>query len=256
VDASKIFASVSKFCHERLLQNEEVLSYLTDRRKLRLDIIQEFQVGLFPADLRELFSVLDPKDLRAVGIIKHASKSMFKLQDLVMPIQDVYGNYIALAGRTRLSEEERERRKISKYLNSVYDKSHHLYGLNFAKRTILEKNKVYVVEGYFDVIKPHQHGIKNVVAICGAFLSSRHIALLSRYTNNIVLLLDNEPEAKERANKIVQKKQRDGISLSASNPLPDGIKDVDEFLRKYSAEKLLSLLEVSENYDDIEPIWD
>jgi len=256
VNTGKIFANVSKFCHDRLLKNEDVIAYLTDKRKLSLESIKKFQIGLFPSDLRELFLVINPKDLRAVGIIKHASKSMFKLQDLVMPIQDVYGNIIALAGRTRLPEEKRQKRKISKYINSVYDKSHHLYGLNFAKRSIIKQNKVYVVEGYFDVITPHQHGINNVVAICGAFLSSRHLALLSRYTDNIVLLFDNEPEAKARANKIAEKKRRDGVFLSVENPLPEGIKDVDEFLRIHSAQSFLSLLEAKGSYDNIEPDWD
>ena len=255
MDAENVFFKVSKFCHERLLNDKNVLTYLEDR-KLTIDSIKKFQIGLFPSDLRELFSQFDPKDLRSSGIIRHASKSVFQLQDLIMPIRDVYGHYIALAGRTRLSEVDREKLKIPKYINSVYDKSHHLYGLNFAKHSILKSNKVYVVEGYFDVISPHQHGLNNVVAICGSFLSSRHLALLSRYTNNIVLFFDNEEEALNRCKKIVEKKRRDGINLSVINPLPKGIKDVDEFLRKNTAKSLIALLEAREDYDNIEPRWD
>lgn len=256
MDLEKVFTNVVKYCHKRLFDDKEVMTYLMDKRQLTQETLEQFQVGLFPTDLRELFNLADPKDLRAAGIIKHASKSMFRLQRLVMPVQDVYGNCIALAGRTLLSEEERQKHRIPKYLNSVYDKSHHLFGLNFAKKHIILANRVYVVEGYFDVMMPHQKGFKNIVAICGAFLSSRHLALLSRYTDNIVLLLDNEPEAQERAKKIIEKKQRDGLSLVIGNHLPSNTKDVDEFLRKYSVEDLYSILNNKGSYDNIKPLWD
>jgi DNA primase len=198
------------------------MEHLQQKRGLSLDSITKFQLGLFPQDLRKLFKVADPKELRSAGIIRHASASPFKNQDLVMPIRDIYGNYIALAGRTRLSEKEREEKGIAKYRNSVYKKSHHMFGLNFAKRSILENNVVYIVEGYFDVITPHQHGLENVVATCGAFLTTRHIVLLSRYTTNLVLIMDNEEQAQETARKTIERKGREGINLSFANfkPVP------------------------------------
>lgn len=255
MDFGKIFADVSKYCHDKLLFNKEVLAYLIEDRTLDLDIIKKFQIGLFPKDLRELFAIINPEELRTAGIIKNASKSIFKLQDLVIPIKDVYGNYIAISGRTRVDEHERKKRKIPKYINSVYNKSHHLFGLNFARKAIFKANKVYVVEGYYDVIKSHQKNITNIVAICGVFLSFRHLVLLSRYTDNIILMFDNEPEAQKRANNIIEKRKCEGISLSVINPLPESIKDVDEFLRTNSAENLLLLLEDG-NFNNIKPFWD
>jgi DNA primase len=172
-----------------------------------------------------------------------------------MPISDVYGHAIAMAGRTRLSEQEREKKRLQKYMNSTYDKSCHLFGLNFAKRSILRSNVAYVVEGYFDVIMPHQMGIENVVAVCGAYFSTRHLALLSRYTENIVLLFDNEPVAQERATRIAERKKRDGIMLTAANPLPTGVKDIDQFLKERPRGELLSLLEPTVGYGNIKPLW-
>lgn len=251
------FAKVANFCHQRLLNNKEVMEYVLYKRELTLDSINKFELGLFPQDLRELFELIDPKELRSAGIIKNASASVFKTQDLVMPIKDVYNNYIAMSGRTLLSEQEREKRGIVKYMNSVYKKSHHLFGLNFAKNSILKRNVVYVVEGYFDVIMPHQKGLENVVATCGAFLSIRHVALLSRYTNNIVIVMDNEPEAQEKARRAVEKNHYEGINLTFRNPLQnESAKDVDEYLRTHSVEELNSLLDIEENYADIRPLWD
>lgn len=237
----EIFSKVIKFCHNYLLENEEILGYLTNERKISIESINKFNLGLFPNDLRLLFSEIDPKDLRDAGIIRNASSSVFKIQNLLIPITDVYNEYIALAGRTLLTEEERKKRGIAKYRNSIYKKSHHLFGLNFAKNTILEKNVVYVVEGYFDVIMPHQKGMNNVVATCGTFLSSRHIALLSRYTDRIVIILDNEENAQEKANMIVEKKKFPGVEILAKNPLKDE-KDIDDYLKFHSVNELLENL--------------
>jgi DNA primase len=238
----EVFDVVTKFCHNNLLNNKDVLAYLIEERNLTYESIRGWELGLFPKDLRELFKVVDPKELLSAKIVRNASKSIFQNHDVVMPIKDVYGNYVAMAGRTRLTEQERENKSIPKYINTVYHKTHHLFGLNLAKYSILKNDVVYVVEGYFDVIMPHQNGFNNVVATCGAYLSTRHLVLLSRYTNNIVLFLDNEELAQEKAQKIVEKKSREGINLSRICPLPENIKDIDEYLRKNSVEDFKSLL--------------
>lgn len=240
--SAEILGIVAKFCHNNLLNNKDVLAYLIEERNLTQESIDKWELGLFPKDLRELFKVIDPKELRTANIVRNASKSVFQNHDVVMPIKDVYGDYVAMAGRTRLTEIEREKISIPKYINTVYHKTHHLFGLNFAKRSILEKDIVYVVEGYFDVIMPHQKGFDNIVATCGAYLSTRHLILLSRYTKNIVLFLDNEEPAQEKAQKIVEKKSRDGINLSRICPLPENIKDIDQYLRTNSVEKFMTLL--------------
>lgn len=237
------FAKVADFCQQRLLSDQKVLEYITNKRSINLESINKFEIGLFPQDLRELFKIIDPKILRESGLIKNASSSVFKTQNLVMPIRNVYGDYIAMAGRTLLTEQEREKKNIVKYMNSVYKKSQHLFGMNFAKSSIIKENIVYIVEGYFDVISPHQKGFNNIVATCGTFLSIRHISLLARYTNNIVILMDNEPEAQEKARKVVEKNNYEDINLTFCNPLRnEAEKDIDEYLRTHSVEELRSLL--------------
>ena len=250
------------FCHKNLLKDDETMDYLVNKRKMSVEHIKRFKFGLFPRDLRKLFEVVNPRDLRAAELIKHASKSMFRMWDLIIPIYNAYDDAIAISGRTRLAEEERKEKNIPKYVNSRYDKSHHLFGLNWAKKSIIEKDCVYVVEGYFDVISPHVYGFTNVVATCGSFLSTRHLALLSRYTKNIILMFDNEPAAQERAHKTIQKKDRSGLNLSVLNPLPSEIKDLDQFLTTYNVEKLYNLINCSShkvinenNYNNIKPLW-
>ncbi|MHA2216342.1 MAG: toprim domain-containing protein [Candidatus Hodarchaeales archaeon] len=254
--SNKIYKSVAEFCHGRLFRDDSAISYLTNRRKLSEQTIKEFEIGLFPQDLRELFEIEKPQDLRENNIIYNASVSQFKTRNLILPIKDAYNNYIGMAGRTLLPEKEREERRIAKYINIGYKKNNHLFGLNFAKHNILKKGVVYVAEGYFDVIKSRQEGLVNVIAVCGTHLSNRHIALLSRYADEIILVFDNEENAQKRAKNIVDKKQHKKVELRATNPLKDAEeKDIDEYLRKgHSIKDLLSALN-EENYDDLRTLW-
>ena len=215
---NKIYKNISQFCHKNLLNNTNVISYLNNRG-LNMESIKKFEIGLFPSDIKELFKIENPIELRKFDIIYNASYSRFMIQNLIFPIKDVYNNYISFAGRTLLSEKEREKKVIPKYMNSMYNKGNHLYGLNFAKYSIIKYNLAFVVEGYFDVISPVQNGFKNIVSVCGKYLSMRQIVLLSRFTDRIVLMFDNEEEAQIRAQRIVEINKFKKIKLFVMNPL-------------------------------------
>ena len=156
-----------------------------------------------------------------------------------------------MAGRVLLTEEQRGKKQYAKYMNSRYKKTHHLFGLDLAKQSILEKDIVYVVEGYMDVIMAHQSGIENIVAVCGKYFSMYQLAILSRYTKNIILIFDNEPEAIKMANKVVEKRSFDGINLVARSPLPEQYNDIDDYLKENSKDQFLTLL----NKDQLTSLW-
>lgn len=251
-----VYEKVVKICHNRLKENQEALSYLKNRN-LTDETIERYEFGLFPQDLREFFDIVEPIHLRKVGIIHNVSSSVFKTRDIVFPIKDVYDNYIAIAGRTRLTDDARSKKDIPKYINTRYPKSTHLFGLNNAKQDIIEKEFVYVVEGYFDVIMSHQKGINNVVAVCCSNLSTRQIGLLSRYTDKIIIIFDNEEKAQERAKIIAEKKKFKGIIIEATNPFKNTkFKDIDEYLSGHSVKDFMSAIENKrEDYASIKTLW-
>ena len=84
---------------------------------------------------------------------------------------------IGFGGRL-LKEEER----APKYLNSVetaaFKKGRNLYGLYQAKKAIGESRTAIVVEGYFDAIALHQHGVQDVVATLGTALTAEQVKAL------------------------------------------------------------------------------
>jgi DNA primase len=211
-----------------------MLEYLKNRG-ITNDTIVKYKIGLFPKDLRKLFQHINPEDLKRHNIIYKADSSPFKWHPLVIPIRDADGRPIAIGCRTLLDEEKRKEMGIEKYRNSIYKKTSHFFGLDCAVSAIRERDRVFVVEGYFDAISAHQKGIYNVVATCGTLLAMRQISLMTRYTNNICLLFDNDNAGYSSAKKIIEKFSKNEISRGVNITCkftPAGYKDIDEYIRK------------------------
>src|SRR5690606_22487223 len=82
-----------------------------------------------------------------------------------------------------------------KYMNSpetagVYEKRKVLYGLDRARKE--RPKRLVVVEGYVDVVVPHQAGHKNFVASLGTALTPEQARLARRYVDEVVLLFDGD----------------------------------------------------------------
>ena len=110
---------------------------------------------------------------------------------VMFPIFNVAGNVIGFGGRILRNDK-----KTAKYLNSpesdIYHKSQVLFGLNVAKKAIIEKDNCILVEGYTDVISMHQAGVDNVISSSGTSLTVEQIKLIKRFTKNITVMYDGD----------------------------------------------------------------
>jgi DNA primase len=106
---------------------------------------------------------------------------------VIFPIRDAEGRMIGLGGRT-LGDQQ------PKYLNSpqtdLFDKGGSLYALDQARTAIREARQAVVVEGYMDALIAHQHGFRNVVATLGTAITERHMEVLRRLAQEVILALD------------------------------------------------------------------
>lgn len=159
---------------------------------------------------------------------------------IIFPIQDLKSRCIGFGARLFMESDK----SGAKYMNSpetpVYVKGRNLYGLNFAKDAIREKDSVVIVEGYLDFIIPYQYGIKNLVASCGTALTSDQVALLKRYTNNAVIVYDADNAgqmATLRSLDIFIEETMDVRIVS----LPKGL-DPDLFVRKNGPDAFQKLI--------------
>lgn len=153
--------------------------------------------------------------------------SFFEHHPLIMPYRDVYGNVVALVGRSLLDDNARSEIGVAKYKNTTFKKARHLFGLNEAKHHILKTGFVYVVEGQFDVIKAYEAGLKNVVAVGNSNIGIYQVSLLRRYTDHIVLLFDNDEAGRVGMERAISKFGKYGVVRGC---LPNGYKDLDEYL--------------------------
>jgi DNA primase len=225
---------------------EKVLEYTKER--ISQESQEKFLFGYFPPNskISLLTGLIGEELLKEQKLLfsKHTSETnkflnYFEDHPMVLPYRDVYGNIIALIGRNILSEAERKERKISKYKNTVFNKGNHLFGLYEAKEEIISCGFAYVVEGQFDTIKANENGIKNIVGLGNSNMTPYQASLLARYTDTLFLVLDNDEAGEKGRKRIVDKF---GNYLHINNLyLPEGYKDIDEYLSQNNAESLTFL---------------
>jgi DNA primase len=221
---------------------QEAKAYLDSR--LNKESQDLFQFGYFPniRNLSALTDLVDDKELRDIKLLysrtiedslfpRTINLLYFEEHPLIMPFRDPHGNIMALVGRCLLEEEERKARKIHKYYNTTpFKKGNCLFGLYENKQFILEQDLVYVVEGQFDAIKAREVNMKNVIALGTSNMTPYQFSVISRYTSNIILLLDND-EGGQKGRELAMKKF--GKLANIQNfYIPDGYKDVDDYITK------------------------
>lgn len=216
------------------------------RRGLRDDIIKKFQLGFSPEDREALAQEArakgyEDKFMVNTGLcIKTPEGKMFDRYAgrVIFPVHTISGRVVAFGGRTLLSKEEQKRRSIGKYVNSpesdIYSKKKELYGLYQAKSSIAKNDRVYLVEGYLDVISMHQSGVENVVASSGTSLTKEQVRLIHRFTSNVTVLYDGDAAGIHAALRGVDMLLAEGLSIKVLL-LPDG-EDPDSFAQSHSPE--------------------
>ncbi|MGD1850860.1 MAG: DNA primase [Cyanophyceae cyanobacterium] len=258
----EVMAIASKFYEHALhqVQGHQALIYLTEKRQLTPDIIQQFQLGYAPGGWDTLFRYLTEQKQFPVSIVEAAGLAVprksgqgfyDRFRDrLMIPICDPQGRVIGFGGRGLTDDAK------PKYLNSpetaLFDKGRTLFGLDKAKQAIASRDGAIVVEGYFDVIALHAAGLNNAVAALGTALSATQVKLLLRFTESkrVVLNFDADgagQKATERAIGELETLAYNGdVQLRVLN-LPGG-KDADEFLKSHSPSAYFQLL-------DDAPLW-
>ena len=242
----------ARFFHSQLYApvGADALNYALGRGMNKY-ILTTFGVGYAPDSWDSLTNALRKKgyteqEIRDSGLVSVSRKNgnLFdRFRDrLMFPIIDVRGNVIAFGGRGIRKDSE-----AAKYLNSpetlIFNKRKNLFGLNLAKKT---KYPYFIlVEGNIDVVSLHQYGFDNAVASLGTSLTEEQATLLSKYTEQVVLIYDGDNAGQNATKRAIPILEKAGIQVKVLQ-LRDA-KDPDEFLKKFGADRFKIMLEASSN---------
>ena len=243
----------ARFFHSRLYApiGANALQYATGRGMPK-SILTKFGIGYAPDSWTDLIDYLRSKnytdqELRDSGLVTVSQKNgnLFdRFRDrLMFPIIDVRGNVIGFGGRIMNSSDK----SAAKYLNSpetlIFNKRKNLFALNLAKKSKL--GYLILVEGYMDAIALHQYGFDCAVASLGTALTEDGANLLSRYTDQVVLIYDGDEAGQNATQRAIPILEKAGLQVKVLK-MRDA-KDPDEYLKKFGADRFRILLEESAN---------
>ena len=238
----------ARFFHSFLMSpgGKWALDYLTGRG-LTVKTIKHFGLGAAPDSWDALIHHLKEKgytesDMLAANVIGKSNRGSFydRFRKRVMfPIINIRGNIVAFSGRAMPGEDKQGAKYVNTSDTPVYKKSENLFGINFAKSVCSER--VILVEGNMDVISLHQAGFENTVAPLGTAFTTEQANLLSRYTKEIVLMLDADAAGQKAVRRASGLLENTGLSVRVV-VIPDG-KDPDEYIKKNGKERFAALLE-------------
>ena len=243
----------ARFFHSQLYApvGAEALNYAASRGMPK-SVLTRFGIGYAPNSWDALTNALRQKgyteqELRDSGLVTISRKNgnlYDRFRDrLMFPIIDVRGNVIGFGGRIMNNSDP----NAAKYLNSpetlIFNKRKNLFALNLAKKSKL--GYLILVEGYMDAIALHQYGFDCAVASLGTALTEDGATLLSKYTDQVVLIYDGDTAGQNATKRAIPILEKAGLQVKVLQ-MRDA-KDPDEFLKKFGADRFKILLEESSN---------
>ena len=198
-------ADAAAFFHEAFYgeSGKAARDYLRQRR-LKKATVDTFLLGYAPpgnallAHLGSKYPLQLLQDVGLVGVKDDHHYDWFR-ERVIFPIHNIKGKIIAFGARA-MGETQ------PKYLNSPettwFNKRFELYGLHQAMQT--RERTLLVTEGYMDVIKLWQHGVKNAVAALGTAIGDSHISQLKKRAEKVYFSFDGDTAGQKAARKALE----------------------------------------------------
>ncbi len=228
----------------RAEKGKQARQYLTSRGIGR-DLARHFFLGYAPDSWDALTNHLSSEGfseelLLQAGLALRGQRGLYDRfrQRIIFPICDHQGRFLGFGGRS-------VGQGSPKYLNSpespVFRKAQALYGLNWSKEAIKERNTAVLVEGYTDCISLAAKGISNVTASLGTAFTADHARLLQRFASRTILAFDGDAAGQKAAVRSMHLLRQNGLDVLVA-PLEPGV-DPDTLARQSDPASLQLWLE-------------
>jgi len=249
----KINDLVLRFYQDALFNSshaEGARQYLV-KRGLSKETLTKFRLGFAPSDGQTVVNFLRQKEINLelaekTGLIVRRKEKEgyfdFFRGRIIYPIFDTRQRVLGFGGRV-LDES------LPKYINSpetsIYKKGETLYGLNFSRDSIRDKEFTIIVEGYMDLITLFQAGFANIVATLGTALTAEQVRLLKRFSPSVVVVYDGDKAGELAALRGLELLLEAGLDVKLV-ALPKGF-DPDSFIRLKGKDSFEEILKDAKN---------
>jgi DNA primase len=212
------------------------------QRGMTSQIIDAFKLGYVPKRWDSLVKLFAKNKIplalvQKSGLIvtkEDSNKTWDRFRDrIIFPIFNTSNRIVGFGGRVMDDA-------LPKYLNSpetpIYNKSRSLYGLHLARRSARAEKKIYIAEGYFDVLALHQHQITNAVATLGTSMTPEHVRILKGIIGRqgqVILVYDSDAAGIKAARRSIELFKAEFVDARIM-VLPTG-HDPDSYLLEFGA---------------------
>jgi DNA primase len=245
-DVFDVLAWAENEFHRCLLDSQmaaQARGYLKERG-FTAETIAKFKIGFAPHDgqwlLNRARGKFTPQQLEAAKIARRSEEGdgyycFFRQNRVMIPIRNEKGRCVSFGARLLPGFQTDSGKYINGFDSDVYSKSNLLFGFDAARDAIRKSETAILVEGYTDVLIPHQFGVTNVVGVCGTALTQAHVDRLKRFAKRLVLMFDGDEAGQNAAEKALANFLSENIDLRVL-VLPNDL-DPDEYLFAHGADE-------------------
>ncbi|MGJ5708776.1 DNA primase [Staphylococcus equorum] len=239
IEMHELMQEYYHYALKKTVEGEAALTYLKERGFTDA-LIDARKIGYAPKNSHFCHDFLQKKgyDIQLAyeaGLLSRNEENFSyydRFRDRIMfPLMNAQGRTVGYSGRTYTNQEP-------KYLNSpetpIFQKRRLLYNVDKARKSIRKNDEIILLEGFMDVIKVDQAGIKQVVASMGTQISQEHIAFIKKLTSNVTLMFDGDFAGSEATLKSGQALLEQGFNVFVVQ-LPKDM-DPDEYIGKHGAD--------------------
>lgn len=179
---------------ENLKANEQAMAYLTQTRKLSLETIDTFRLGLTSQEEYKFRSDIG-------NISNKISIPIMETKMNAKCIGFAYNDMFNNKPKYINDHNQDGRNGQNPDIAGVFIKGNILFGYPLAKQSANKIGRVFLCEGYYDVMSMYSSGIKNIVASMGTGFTQEQINLMKTLSNDIVLMYDMDNAGKQASMK-------------------------------------------------------
>jgi DNA primase len=240
-------AAAQRFYAAELARPASRAAAYLKQRGVPEDYVRRLGLGAAPDSWEALATALGPAFPEALlaeaGLVQPRTEGRGhydRFRDrLLFVVRDDRGRPVGFGGRALSPEQE------PKYLNSpespVFLKKRLLYGLSEARDAIRRKERVVLVEGYFDHLALLQAGIEETVASMGTALTPEQAEKLRRLCPAVVVCYDGDSAGRAATRAALQLLFAQGFRARVAR-LPEG-EDPHDVLSAQGAAALAARIE-------------